>query len=247
MVMRWGRNSIVVLMAVALAACQTTGGRTSFAEQDKPQYAMTAAEKQLEDDNEIYNDTILGGAAEGALKGALLGAVIGLATGNLRNAMIGAGVGAIGGGVVGGLDGYMVAKKQEAARKKVREIMLVTEDVEKENDNLNRSIANMDVVIDQTRSSLEKSRADFKAGTATVADVRRTEDRVERNLASMGDLIDGMETRNKEYAEISKALKKQGEDTTKIDAEIAKAKEQIAQKKKERSLLEQDLEQGRIG
>jgi outer membrane lipoprotein SlyB len=234
-------------MALALAACQTTGGDRAWKGDSDPQYVPTAAEKQLEQDNQIYNDTILGGAAQGAVTGALLGAVLGLATGDYRYALIGAGAGAVGGGLIGGLDGYMVAKKQEAARKKVREIMLITEDVKKENDNLIRSIANMDVVIEQTRTNLDKARADYEAGTATVADVRRTEDRAERNLASMGDLIDGMESRNKEYEEIARSLKQKGEDTTEIDAQIADARDQIAAKKKERDLLAQDLEQGRIG
>ncbi|MBK1665459.1 hypothetical protein CKO38_16030 [Rhodospirillum rubrum] len=247
------RFVVVASFALSLAACQTTGDRNRFGSSGpagsatSADYPMTSAEKQLAEDNQIYNETIFGGAATGAVAGALLGALVGFATGDARNAAIYAGVGAVGGGLVGGLDGYMVAKKQEAARAKVREIQLVTRDVEAENDRIAKSIANMDLVIAQTRSSLEQGRKDFKSGKINAVQAKKTEDRAKRNLTAVDGLISGMETRNKEYTDVSKQLKAQGENTAQLDKQIADARTQIERKKKERDLLAQDLEQGRIG
>lgn len=210
------RVVVVASFALSLAACQTTGDRNRFGSNGpagsatSADYPMTSAEKQLAEDNQIYNETIFGG-------------------------------------LVGGLDGYMVAKKQEAARAKVREIQLVTRDVEAENDRIAKSIANMDLVIGQTRTSLEQGRKDFKNGKINAVQAKKTEDRAKRNLTAVDGLISGMETRNKEYTDVSKQLKAQGENTAQLDKQIADARTQIERKKKERDLLAQDLEQGRIG
>ena len=92
--------SVAIIAAMPVACAQPGGGPTIFASADD-EANLTPAERRLRRDNQIYNETILGGAAQGAVVGALLGAIVGLSSGKLENAAEGALIGAAAGGLTG--------------------------------------------------------------------------------------------------------------------------------------------------
>lgn len=207
---------------------------------------MTPAEQRLRDDNQVFNETVMGGAATGALQGALLGLLVGLATGDAQQALAGAAIGAGVGAVAGGIDGWRVASKQEASRKQIREIELVTDKVEEENRRSQQAIDNMDLVIADTTRSLRSGRAGLRSQTVTAEEVARREARARKNIAQIDELIEGIEERNREYAKISGALRAEGEDTRQIDRDLAETNMLLERRKRERDLLVQELAQGTI-
>lgn len=233
------------LATVGMAACAADGSGT-FGSTYSDTSDLTPAERRLREDNKVFNETILGGAATGAATGAIFGALAGLATGDLDNVWKGAAVGAAAGGVLGGLDGWRVAVKQEANRKQVREIDIATDKVLAENQQIQSSIDNMDAVIADTRGSLQSARAAHRANQGSLEEVRRQERRAEKNLELMGDLIENQEDRLEEQQEISDSLRNDGYQTAQIDADIQRTKQQLEQKKRERDILVQELEQDTV-
>ncbi|MGB0695784.1 MAG: hypothetical protein ACPGOY_09045 [Rhodospirillaceae bacterium] len=241
---RFLRVISLILLGLVPAACQTTGTPSP----GTPEWnAMTPQERRLQRDNQIFNETIAGGAVEGAVIGAVLGLALGVATGDMDNALIGAGIGAGAGALVGGFDGWRTATKQEANRRKIREIKAATDKIAGENRKLRSSIANIDTVIQQTQAKLETARANYNQNKGSLAEVQAAEARTRRNLDMMDDLIDSIEDRQDELQEISNTYRQEGENTAEIDREIAATRTQLAQRKKERDLLEQELEQGVVG
>lgn len=174
--------------------------------------------------------------------------LVGLATGNAQQAAASAAIGAGIGAVIGGLDGWRVAVKQEAGRKQIREIELVTDKVETESRRSQQVIDNMDMVIPDTRRSRRGGRAGLRSQTVTViaAEVARREVWAKKNIAQIDELIEGIEDRNREYAKIAGALRGEGEATRQIDRDLAETNMLLQRRKRERDLLEQKLGQGTI-
>lgn len=208
---------------------------------------VSAAEQQLREDNRVFNKTILGGAATGAVAGILVGAVLGAMTGKAENIAYGAAAGGVVGGIGGALDGWRVAKKQEAARQQIREIDLVTREVEAENARIAQSIRNVDLVIADTQRSLRSARSAYQRGEASIEEVRAQERRAERNIKQMDELIGNMDERNQDYAEIAEALRKEGEESKKLDRDIEQTRAVLSKRKQVLDLMGQELVQGRIG
>ncbi|MEM1383227.1 MAG: hypothetical protein AAF713_09375 [Pseudomonadota bacterium] len=241
------KSLLVLSLLVAIPmGCARTGDRSIYGT-NRTSQPLTPAELRLREDAKIYNETILGGAATGAVKGAVLGLLFGLASGgNINAALKGAAIGAGGGAVFGGLDGWRVARQQEAARRQVREIEVVVEEVERENQRIRRSLANTDAVIADTRRSLREARAGYRANQTSLADVRRREARAENNIRQLDELIEGLEERNDDYAKISRNIRGDGQNTAELDRKIDDTRREIDRLRRERDLLEQELEQGRI-
>ncbi|MEM8754693.1 MAG: hypothetical protein AAGF90_17105 [Pseudomonadota bacterium] len=233
-------------MLTAPAAC-ATGDRSGGGVFGAPATPPTVAEKRLKDDNRVFNETVAGGVAVGMARGLLYGALIGFTSGDLDKALAAAGIGAAIGGVAGGIDGWRVAVRQEAARRQVREIELVTLEVERENRRIEQSIANVDLVIADTQRSLRGARVAFANDQATENEVRAREARARRNLDEIDELIENLADRNRDYQQVANELRSEGQDTTAVDRELAETRALLAQKRRERDLLEQELVRGRIG
>ena len=233
--------SVAIIAAMPVACAQPGGGPTIFASADD-EANLTPAERRLRRDNQIYNETILGGAAQGAVVGALLGAIVGLSSGKLENAAEGALIGAAAGGVLGGLDGWRVATQQEAANKNIREIELATDKVVAENRAMQQSLDNIDVVIAATTRSLRTARAGYRANTVTLEEMRAREARAKSNLNQTEELIEKLEDRQAEQEEIARSLRSDGHNTREIDREIAETRRQIREREQERELLAAELD-----
>ena len=243
-----------MVLALALPACQSTGSSDNrsvfsrvgdtFATEDTSQ--LSPAERRLREDNRVFNETIFGGAVSGAIQGAIIGGIFGLLSGDLKKAGRGAAIGAGVGAVAGTLDGYLVAVRQEASRKKVREIEVVADQVEAENARIERSIENMDLVIAQTRRDIDRARAEHAAGRMSLDELQERERRARRNVDAMDDLMGSIEKRNDEYDDVTDKIEREGVNTAQVDREIEDTKRLLAQKKQERDLLVEDLDKGTV-
>ena len=118
----------------------------------------------LDSTGDYYGEDMIKGAALGAVTGAALGL---LATGNARGALVGAAVGA----AAGGLGGYWQAKMQQG---RDQAILGVLTDLDKENQNLNKTQVALDQLVNCRRSEIARIKADYKAKRVTreVAETR---------------------------------------------------------------------------
>ena len=244
------RTGAILLILTVPAGCATDGrgplsGLGDILASEDPA-DLTPAERRLRNDRRVFNETILGGVATGAVAGALIGALIGAASGKrgaiARGALIGGGVGA----VAGGLDGWRVATRQEAARKRVREIDLATEKVEAENRRIQASLDNIDVVIADSRRSLRGARSGYRSNRVALDEVRRQEARAERNIRVMDEVIGKQNDRLAEQERIAESYRRDGQNTRQLDRQIAETKRQLKQAERERDALAAELESDRV-
>lgn len=234
--------SVALIATMPVACAPSSGSGPSIFSAAEDQSALTPAERRLRRDNRVYNETILGGAAEGAITGAVLGALFGLASGKAKNVAQGAAIGAAAGGILGGLDGWRVATRQEAARKNVREIELATDKVVAENRAMQQSLDNIDVVIAATTRSLRSARAGYRANTVSLDEMRAREARARANLNQTEELIEKLEDRQGDQEEIARSLRSDGYNTREIDREIAETRRLIRDRERERELLAAELD-----
>jgi outer membrane lipoprotein SlyB len=249
-----------VLIALALPGCMgsdSSGGGILPTSLSAPSWlgggeeaaALTPAEQRLRDDARTFNETVFGGIAYNAMLGAALGGVLGFLSsgGDLSQTATYAAIGGAGGGVYGAIDGYRTATKQEAARAQIREIELMVDKVEAENARIEQSIQTTDLVVAETRGKLAAARKKLANQEITAAEWERDVSRAEDNVAELDRLIAGVQERRDQFSSVAEAMRNEGEDTAKLETEIAKSTQQLAQLQSERDLLAQDLEVSRIG
>ena len=256
--MRRMRSATIVLaIASTVAGCASTSGKdpapsswslpTVFG--GEPEQPLTPAEQRLREDNQVFNETVLGGIAYNALLGAAIAGAYGLLStgGDLSKTAMYAGIGAGAGGIYGAIDGYRTATKQEAARAQVREIDVMVDKVEAENARIEQSIQTTDTVIAETRTKLAELQARLRKQEITAAEFERDLRHAQSNVAELDEMIAGIEKRQEEFGSVADAMRSEGQDTSALQAQIAEGQQKLAQLKSERDLLAQDLEVSRIG
>lgn len=150
---RVGKFSVVVLTvgSLALPGCVTTREERIGANDGSDRcYAYRVA---LDSTGDYYAEDMLKGAVIGAVGGALIG---GLATGDARGALIGAAVGM----AAGAAGGYWNAKMQQG---RDQAIVGALADLKTENDNLKKTQAALDQLINCRRAEIATVKADYKA------------------------------------------------------------------------------------
>jgi outer membrane murein-binding lipoprotein Lpp len=150
--------------------------------------AMIPAQQKLCKDDATFNQTVAGGAIIGGIVGAGTGAIA-CAMAKGANPLICAAVGLGVGLFAGGVTGYVVAKKQEAARNHVRAIDGVTADIRQQNLNIRGEVAAAQQVTYHARQRLTQIGAQERAGSINTAQARTERDRFERDSAHLDDLI----------------------------------------------------------
>ena len=252
-------RSATIILAVTLTAsgCASTGTNDPTPSGwslpavfgGEPAQPLTPAEQRLREDNQVFNETVLGGIAYNALLGAAIAGAYGLLSsdGDLGKAAIYAGIGAGAGGIYGAIDGYRTATKQEAARAQVREIDVMVDKVDAENARIEQSIQTTDIVIAETRAKLTEAQARLRKQEITAAEFERDLRHAESNVAELDQMIAGIEKRQAEFGSVADAMRQEGQDTRQLQAQIAEGQQKLAQLKSERDLLAQDLEVNRIG
>jgi uncharacterized protein YhaN len=243
---RYGRVPAIAFLSVALAlaGCQTAGdsGRTTLFGSSEP---LTPAEQEMRNDADVFNETVFGGAATGAALGGLLCA-LSLLSGGKNNAAVCAtaiGVGA----ALGAVDGYMVATRQEAARRQVREIDVVTEDIEQSNARLRKLVASSQKVVEQNRERINEVKLKVAQNQARAEELTREQARLDDNIAVMSNTLDSLRDERDAYVEVAGELGAQGQDTAKLRAQVVEMNRQIAALEKERDALEEINRASKIG
>jgi DNA repair exonuclease SbcCD ATPase subunit len=246
----------VLTIALTASGCASTGNDTAPSSWSlpavfggEPEQPLTPAEQRLREDNQIFNETVLGGIAYNALLGAAIAGAYGLLSsgGDLSQTATYAAVGAGAGGIYGAIDGYRTATKQEAARAQVREIDVMVDKVEAENARIEQSIQTTEVVIAETRARMEEAQARLHRQEITAAEFERDLQHAESNVEELDEMIAGIEKRQQEFGSVADAMRAEGEDTSQLQAQIAEGAQKLAQLQSERDLLAKDLEVSRIG
>jgi hypothetical protein len=215
----------------------------------QPEQPLTPAEQRLRDDNQVFNETVFGGIAYNALLGAAIAGAYGLLSshGDLGKTATYAAIGAGAGGIYGAIDGYRTATKQEAARAQVREIDIMVDKVEAENARIQQSIKTTDTVIKETRAKLADAQARLNKQEITTAEFESDLRHAQSNVAELDQMIAGIEKRQQEFGSVADSMRKEGQDTKQLEAQITDGTQKLAQLRHERDLLAKDLEVSRIG
>lgn len=206
---------------------------------------LTPEERALREEADVFNETVFGGAATGA---AVLGGLCVLSgllnNKNLSNCLVAAGVGA----AFGALDGYLVAKRQEASRKGVREIDLVTQDVEKDNQKIEKVNARARKVRDQNLERIRDAEEKRRNQQISAEQLAREREHLRDNIAFLQETIDKLEKRRNEYEKAAQQLDGQGRgDTTVLRQKIDEQTRRIAALEQMKRDLEKANEVKRIG
>ena len=151
--------------------------------------SMIPAQQRLCKDDATFNQTVAGGAIIGGLVGAGTGAVACMVAAKHTNPLVCAAIGLGAGLFVGGVAGYVVAKKQQAARDNIREIDAVTGDIRQQNQNLRGEISTAYQVARHDQQRLAQINAEQRAGSMSADQARAERDRIARDSSRLDDLI----------------------------------------------------------
>ena len=239
-------------LSITLQGCMGSGGDSdssggfslfnSASDED-----LTPEERALRKEADVFNETVFGGAATGAvLLGGLCvaAALLGGNSNNMGQCAVMAGVGA----AVGALDGYLVAKRQEASRKQVAEIDLVTQDVEEDNRKIEKVNAQARKVRDQNLQRIrdaEEKRRNQQISAQQLADER---ERLNDNIEFLQETIDKLKKRRDQYYEAAQQLSADGKGSTaELQAKIDEQSRKIAALEEMKRDLEEANAVKRIG
>lgn len=233
-VYRTTRWTLATALSLLLSACLTTNPLSSFtagSEGDQPE--LTAAEKQLQEDEKRFFSTTMGGAFTGALIGAGTGVVgchlMGYRDQRLRNCIIAT---TAAGGLAGGVDGYVTAKRESAGRDELRATQATIGDVKQDNDKLKSYLSSSNQVLAEGQARLTALRRDVQTSKLGAAEAEEARQREERNIASMTKTLDQAKQARTNYVAASKKLTGDAQSKRQLDAEINRMNQQIAQLEK---------------
>lgn len=232
----WSTQAMALLLAgtMAVSGCSTTGGGNPGAEAGNTVATsgaitdpeLAADEAALREDADLFNSTVAGGAAMGAGLGLLAGALIGATTGRLDNVIKYGVAGGIAGGVLGGVDGYMTATAQEASRKRVRQIDVITRDVQQDNEKSEKLIESSRRFVESADRRIQEINTEVANKQTSIESARAEKAQIEKSRNLMTDKLAELKKRRDGYQQASDRLQWQ-EDTSALDAEIDVLNQQI--------------------
>ncbi len=234
---KWWRQAMALLLAgsMALSGCATKPGTSSGADSGDSSSGssaikdpeLAADEAALQEDANLFNSTVAGGAALGAGVGILAGVLIGATTGRIDN-MVRYGIaGGLAGGVLGGVDGYMTATAQEASRKRIRQIDVITRDVQKDNENSEKLIESSKRFVESADRRIQEINTEVATKQTSIESARAERAQIEKSRNLMADRLADLKKKRDGYQQASAKLQGQ-EDTSALDAEIRRLNEQVA-------------------
>jgi len=205
----------------------TTSGPTTSTR--SPRTQLTAAEKQLRDDESRFQKTVIGGVLTGAAVGAVVGGLAALlGGGDSRDAKRGAVAGAVVGGAMGGIDGYVTAKREASGNNELRAIQAATNDVRIDNEKLQTVVNSSNQVLAEAQTRLSNLREDVQQRRISAQDAETERRREEANVATMRKALANARTTRDQYAQASQSFRGTADEKRNLDAEIARANRQIA-------------------
>ena len=216
--------SLAAVLVVAVAGCAATGGA-----------ALTDDERALREQSQIFDNTVLGGAAVGAGIGGITCMLLGQSAEDcIPEMMAGAAVGAAG--------GYLVAAKQKAANEQVRQTDIVTRDVVADNENIARSVALARNVLNENRAAVKTLKERIANNESEAGEIEAMQARLRSNIEILNTTIGKLNERKQTYVDALAGLESEGEDTTALRAQVREMEDQIAQLVQYRSALEDEID-----
>lgn len=239
----------LIAAAIALAGCAQNADGQRQGLFDFPSSGgdgnLSEEERQLREDAEVFNETVAGGAVtHGLLFGGLCVAAALLGgNDNMGQCAVMAGIGA----AYGAVDGYLVAKRQEAARQQVREIDLVTEEIQEKNVSLRKLVETSRKVVAENRERLQDVRLKVAKNEVREEMLEEERRRLQSNVDVMNGTIAQLEKERDNYYQVAEQLEGDGRDTRQLEAEIRDMNQQIVALERERDALEEIDRAVRIG
>ena len=234
-------------VALLLVGCQTTGD--SIASNPlallTPQETLELSpeEKQLREDAATFRNTVFGGALTFGGVTALACILSGKAEkpGDcLAPAVVG--------GLIGAIDGYRTAKKQEAARKQVREIDLITMEIEERNANIQEMVASARKVVAQNRERINETKLQIAQQAVAEEFLKEEQKRLQSNIHVISRTIETLKKEKATYDVLAQQLAEGGgDDVEGLRSQVESMGLQIAALEMERDALEEINQTTRIG
>jgi hypothetical protein len=224
-----GRLALLLIAAITFGGCATMPGQN-----------LTPEEQQMRADASVFDETVLGGAAMGAALGCAVGYFWG---GEAKDCL----VGGIGGGALGALGGYLTATEQEAARGQVRQVDIVTRDINADNENLRRLVASASRVLDQNRQQAQLVKQKLARAELAEGELASMRARLRSNIAFMNETIVKLEEKRSQYVEAANSLAGKGQDTSGLRRRVGDMENHIAALIEYRDTLEEQLNVELVG
>ena len=245
---------LVPALSIVLGGCVTTGDTAdsnplaaaaaavaAIVTPEKPEN-LSPEERQMRQDSNVFRNTVLGGVATGATIGAVA-CILKYGTDDLDKC---AAIAAVG-GIVGAMDGYLTAKKQEASRQKVREIDLITEEIEERNAGIRKMVNSSHKVVEQNRKRIEEVKLQVAQNEVQEERLADEQKRLQANIDVMDKTITTLMEDKAAYEAIANKLEQDGENVAGLRSKVESMKLQIAALEQERNALEEINQTVRIG
>jgi hypothetical protein len=231
------RRASAVVLAAQLCACATgplQGADTA---------GLTPDEIALRQQSQSFvAQNVFEGAVVNAAIGCVLGAILVYSlTGEGDDAALGCGVGGAAGAVYGGVDGYVTAKRSQAAENELAAVRAVTADVRSENEKLARLVESSQRVAENDRRRIEELKGRIDAKQITIEQARAEAKLVRENTAEIEGVLIAARERRDNYVAARAELAATAE-TEALDGEIAALNGEIAELESQLSLVNSSLQ-----
>ena len=236
----------LLALPLLLGGCAATGDGTwsnPFERTSSPAPRdPTPEEREMQEDAKVFRNTVLGGAA--TVGGALfLGCLLGRGTGEWKDCAAVGGVGA----AIGAVDGYLVAKRQEASRRRVREIDLITEEIEEKNAGIRKLVASSRKVVEQNRERIGEVKLKIARNEVREEVLAEEKGRLESNIVVMDRTIENLTKDKNAYRTLADRMEGEGRDVSRLRENVESMELRIAELEEQRDELEEINRAVRIG
>lgn len=213
------------------------GGSSSDCDDPK----LSVSERQICTDDDTFNETILSAAQTGFMNSmaqslpSLIGCAFGGHFGNCAAVVAPYVVTTT---IATTIDGYVVAKQQEASRQKIRAIDLATNDVRSKNEHLQQSVEAARTMVDESKSHLDQIDAQVQSGEMSLQEAQAEREHIVHNREHLDKMISGLEKQRSEYQQAAGQMNQQSPN---FDSQIQEMNDEIEQLKQQRDVLNQEL------
>ena len=218
------RAGVVALLVVTVAGCAAMGGAP-----------LTDDERALREQSQVFDKTVLGGAAVGAGIGGITCMLFGQSVEDCVPEMVA-------GAAVGAAGGYLVAAKQKAASEQVRQTDIVTRDVVADNEKIARSVSLARNVLNENRAAVKALKERIATNESEAGEIEAIQARLRSNIEILNTTIGKLNERKQMYVDALASLASEGEDTTALRVQVREMEDQIAQLVQYRSALEEEID-----
>lgn len=231
------RRAGAPVLALCLAACATAPVPTSGTA------GLTPDEVALREQSASFvAQNVFEGAVVNAAIGCVLGAILVYSlTGEGDDAAVGCGVGGAAGAVYGGVDGYVTAKRTQAAENELAAIRAMTADVRSENEKLARLVESSQRVAENDRLRVDALKARIDAKQITLEQARAEAKLVRENTAQIDQVVAEARERRDNYVE-ARAKLAPSANTQELDSEIATLNGEITELETQLTLVNSSLQ-----